>query len=265
MWWWLRALIGGISATRYLISLLVLTVVLIYAVLTFVQVAPFYRELAEAHGMWPPLLFFLLYLAVALLLAVLWHALVMRQGASVANLLTWRPLYRQTDSSGLLVLNFLLLAAGAGAIGIARFTFRSQAAWEVSIFLVCLVALPVLWDFAPAQRPRRRVVRAGVIAGARQGNAPADQAAESLTEIARSIVMPGYTVEEVAELLELYNELGTQALESSDISQPLPQALLLEIPPTLHHIAGTSAPSPVRPMVPPAVAQPEPEEPEIEL
>lgn len=127
----------GFSSTRYLISLITGGVVLIYAGLWMIGLVPTDTALANFLRISVGLLLGLLYLVTAVIVVPLWYLLVERP-ASLRNIVpdSARPVYRQTDFSGLRGLNIVLVVLILLGLGLSRGI--EQIDRPVTVFLALL-------------------------------------------------------------------------------------------------------------------------------
>lgn len=147
----------GFSATRYLISLIIGVVVLIYAGLWMIGLVPTDTALANNLRISVGLLLALLYLLTAMTAVSLWYLLVERP-AELRNTVpeVARPVYRQTDVSGLRGFNVVLILLILSGLVLSRGI--EQIDRPVTVFLGVVALVPLLIDLIPAQRPRRLLV-----------------------------------------------------------------------------------------------------------
>lgn len=147
-------ILRGFSATRYLISLVTGIIILIYGVLWVTGLVPTDTLLANNLRMSIGLLLVLLYLIIAGIIISLWYWFVERP-ADIGNMLFVKPIYRQTDVSGLHGFNVILIVLIIFSLILSQ-NIR-QIDRPVTVFLALIVLIPLLLDLSPAQRPRRLI------------------------------------------------------------------------------------------------------------
>lgn len=210
-----RGVIGALGATRYLVSIITASLFLLYEVVGLSGSIPRLPEVAVLLDI-PPVLFgIVLYLTVGLIVGVLWS-----QSRSIRAQIVWRPIYRQTDRSGLLLFDGLLLLILFGGVLLALGLFADQP--EVRSFIVFLAVIlgaPLLLDFVPTQRPRRIVVPGG---------------GQTMREIATNLSPDPSRIDDIIRLLEHYNELrATASAYHERPDERLPEGFVIEVPPFL--------------------------------
>ncbi|HKP52041.1 MAG TPA: hypothetical protein VJ183_05255 [Chloroflexia bacterium] len=209
-----RALVGAIGATRYLVTIILVLIVLFYALLTQLQVVPVYSELAARLGMATTTFFILLYLLVLATMTLVWYFWILRPVDSMRAQLSWRGVYRQTDRTGTGWLNVAVLIMLASGVYVALSSFSEPALRDGALFLGIVIAIPMLIDFLPAQRPRRIVTSAND---------------HSLMTIASRLTTNQTTPANVLNSLVLYNQIDPR--DPYLAGPDLPDGMRIEIPP----------------------------------
>lgn len=212
-----RHFIATIGATRYLISLIVMLIVLGYALLTFFDYVPFYAELASQLYLSSRVLLVLLYLSVTILVTLIWYQWVIRPEQPTYNQHALRSLYRLSDQTGLIWYDILLLAVLLASYFAAPRLLTDIHLRETARFLTFVIAIPILIGLLPTQRPRRVVVPPG----------------RTLRQIAQNLAVGENQVEEVMRRLTTYNELNLLLPDNNEnqLDQELPVGMVIEIPP----------------------------------
>ncbi|HYF65774.1 MAG TPA: hypothetical protein VD886_23295 [Herpetosiphonaceae bacterium] len=231
-----RRTLEAYSATRYLISLAAIGLMLLYAGLTVADVVPFYIALADSLNVSSSFLFGCAYLISCILVIAAWHATIQRSPTpDMEWMLRWRPIYRQTDRGGLLLFDGLLLVVLALIAAILHRFVSERFIREPAFFWIALSGLPIVIGMlmAPFQRPRRYVVP-GSSAGSQW---------QPLSAIAIQFAGQSGSPSEVGRYLSEYNNLAAvaplldqlrQRSQPFDPADPaLPDGFALEIPPRL--------------------------------
>lgn len=201
----MRFIVSNFAIVRYLISIFVLFVVLVYSILYLTEYVPFYGELVIGLNLSITFTLALLYVLCALGVILIW-SLITRGG--VRSPLA-RIVYRQTDTTGLHWLNlFVVLLVVLGV-----FSLRQQTKMERSVvtFLAFLVLVPILFDYLPMRRPRRWLVPRHV---------------QSRQQITQTLLQGNWGLR-IADL-DAYNEFPVQ---SDPGNEQLPEGMFIEIPP----------------------------------
>jgi hypothetical protein len=209
-----RALVSASGATRYLITLIVTIIVLTYAVLTEANVVPMYTVLAQSLRLPVVTMFMLLYLGVLVLLTSVWYLWILRPTDSINAQISWRGVYRQTDRTGVVWLNVCMLVGLVIGAYVAFRVFPQTYMRDGAIFLATVIALPLLLDFLPAQRPRRVITTAD------------DGSLQAIATRLRTDQVPEATI---TTSLMIYNELDLTMPELAGAN--LPEGMVIEVPP----------------------------------
>lgn len=220
----LRLTLGTYSAVRYLASLTVVLVFLAYGMMSVRGWLPFYSQLAAQVRLPTIALLILAFLLITVIVMGLWYWLVGRDGSDPTFLYQSRPIYQQTDRTGLVPLNLgLLFLFGVGSYFMVQYD-GDRYMREGALFIAAIFALPVLVDFLPV-RPRRVPIRGG------------DAERRTSAAVAELFAPPGEPVDAIVQSLVEYNDLASVLSElgsagSDDLAeQPLPPGMVLQIPP----------------------------------
>lgn len=206
----LRVSVRSFVATRYIVSFVVGVVVLCYAGLWLAGYVPDYVTLAQRVNLRSRVLFYLLYLAVAVVTALIWVLISRKLGDAAKKHIDVRWLFRHTDRTGVTAYGIALVIATTtiyfllgGVTTIAR---------DVVAFLAIVVILPLILDFVPTG-PRRVVVRD-------KDMSPRD--------IMEELDYHAYWAQ-----VKEYNRKDSRMREALDHeSKSLPEGIVLEIPPS---------------------------------
>lgn len=220
-----RAIVATLGATRYLVLLLLLLSLVGYGLLTIGGYVPFYGEVAARLRVAPVVLLGLVFGLIVLLVTVGWYGWVLHPEAPLDTMLSVRFIYRQSDRSGLLIYDALLLLLLLGVVLVVPRLFTNEYLRGTTYFLVGITILVFLFDFWPAGRPRRLVGRFPL--------AVAGGAETSLDRIVRDLATTQAQTDEetIRETLRLYNDLDRLLPTAQDPQHPLPPGIVLEIPP----------------------------------
>ena len=207
------SMVSSLAATRFLVSLVVLLVTLIYAVLTQGRLVPHYADLAARMGMPSLFLLLILYLMALGLCGLIWYLWILHPVDSLNTQLMWRGVYRQTDRTGVWWQSLLLLAGVAGGLFLALPVVENYHR-EVAIYLAVVLGLPIALDLFPSRRPRRIIA------------SPDDRSAFA---IADRLAARGELRDNVLSSLAIYNELDPQDPDLAGLD--LPEGIVIEVPP----------------------------------
>lgn len=209
-----RTLVTAYAATRYLVSIICGVAVIVYGTLWMFRYVPSDTALAGAVGLTPAALLAILYLIVALACISAW-LLMMRSATETGQTpLTVRPIYRQTDRSGLVWLDTVLIITIPLLVLMLRDVTNINR--TALTFLALLIVIPVIVDLLPAQRPRRAVT---------------PQHGDTLAAIERMLQIQDAGI--TTDVLISYNDLE-EKLPGVTASTSLPPGMYLEIPPSAH-------------------------------
>lgn len=230
-----RSIVGALGATRYLISGVVALIVVVYSVLSMLDILPLYTRLADQIGLSTPLLLALLYLVVAAIATIIYYLQLVRPPVVMRVSSSWRAIYRQTDRSGVVWLDLGILAAAVAVGVLARRVFTIPYLIDAVVFLAIVVGFPIAIDLLPTQAPRRAL---------------APQHGRTLREIAERLAPDPLRVPEVVRALYDYNDTilhrnDCYGVDDDTLSptydpampledRPLRHGIVIEIPPRLY-------------------------------
>ncbi len=220
-----RAIVRAVAAMCYLTSLITGVVVLLYALLTVLGRVPPDADLARGLGVPTVWLLIAVYLFVTVLVALIWHQAVAGPAANPDSQRRWRWVYRQTDRTGLWLLDLTLITAVlGGAMWVRNLPLRTYVG-DGPDLLAALALIPTVVSYLPWRRPRRIVPRFVRVEGG-------GEQMQSLVQVADMWVrlIPGGQRDTIAADLEFYNEL-TERTGYAGVGSPLPEGTVLEVPP----------------------------------
>jgi len=154
----IRAIVAGFGATRYLISWCVLAIVIFYCLLNLLNYVPPYSLLAANAGLAPRWMLGLLYVLVALVAIIANWLLVLRPAQVPPAMMSLRSMYQQTDPTGVGPLNLLILIVALASSLVVIRLFRTSFISDGIVFMAIVLALPVAIDLLPFLRPRRACI-----------------------------------------------------------------------------------------------------------
>ncbi|WP_423224808.1 hypothetical protein [Candidatus Amarolinea aalborgensis] len=201
----IRIIVESYTITRYVISALTLLIILVYSILYLTGYVPYYGRLAASLNLSVTLLLALLYVAVALVVILMWHLLTRANARSSFA----RMVYRQTDTTGLHWLNLLVVVIVM--LGVFSLPQQTKMDREVVTFIAFLVLASILFDYLPIRRPRRWLVPRHV---------------RSREQIEQTLDQGNWSLS-IGDL-EAYNEFPIQSDQGDN---QLPDGMFIEIPP----------------------------------
>lgn len=211
-----RNLIASIAATRYLVSWMLIGIALLYGILTLFSYVPLYTDLAIQLNISIPVFFGLLYGAVFVLVVTIWYLWVIRPEMFITAPSFGHTIYTQTDRTGLVWLNLLILALIAGITYWVRNGFVNAYLIDATVFFAIVIAAPLCLDLLPFTRPRRAVV---------------PLAGQTLLEVATTLAPDPTARQDLLGALYAYNRLNLLLPDYIDPNADLPDGLVLFIPP----------------------------------
>lgn len=215
-----RIVLEAFLAIHHFIHFLVFIFTLIYSVLTVLTITPLYINLSVSLGIPSWLLLIFIYLLVAIVIISLWWWQVQRSGGRNVPRI-WKWCYRQTDRTGTLFLDAIVMFAAVSCMVSVILYFRNVYLIEPTIFLSILALFSTFLDVLPIQRPRRAVVPL-------HGN--------SLRDIANRLAQAQQVApEHYLGLLVNYNRLDRYYDPDNGPykgpDETLPDGMIIEIPP----------------------------------
>jgi len=215
-----RIIIEAFTATHHLIHLAVFAFVLMYSLSTVSQITPLYINVSTRMKIPSWLLLVVVYLLFATPVIFLWYWQVQRSGGRNISRF-WKWCYRQTDRTGTLFLDSIVMLIVVSITAVTSLYFRNIYLIEPTIFLSSLIIISILFDTHTAQRPRRYTVPHRGI---------------SLRDIAnRLAVVQQLPPDQYLELLVHYNQLdryfNTHEGSYKSPEAPLPEGMIIQIPP----------------------------------
>ncbi|HEX8230993.1 MAG TPA: hypothetical protein VF826_17020 [Chloroflexia bacterium] len=208
-----RIIASGFDATRYSVVLALIALVLIYAGMSELNWLPPYTSVASWLGVSSLLLLLLIYLALVSIAIIAWYFWIVRPTDSIRLQMRWKGVYRQTDRTGLVWVDLVLLVGVVAGAILALLMLLSPVLSDPALVMALALTLAILLDFLPGQRPRRVALRPG----------------QTLRDVAEQVTPSHTATDRVLADIWIYNELDPTDRHYN--GPELPEGMFVEVPP----------------------------------